>query len=194
MYIINTIFSFKRNNEILLMQIKEKIALPKEVIVETILPNGLFPGNPHFPLIIYKAAILADFSSKVIKQLLEENHWINAWVDGIYHFHHYHSNTHEALVVIAGDCRVQIGGKGAKIYDVSQGDVIILPAGTSHKNVQSSTNFKCVGAYPFHLDYDMNYGKKEEHPRVDDNIARVGLPQADPIFGKEGLLFKYWHS
>ncbi len=42
------------------------------------------------------------------------------------------------------------------------------------------------------IDYDMNYGKAEEHPLVDKKIQKVPLPNEDPIFGKKGILFDYW--
>jgi uncharacterized protein YjlB len=32
----------------------------------------------------------------------------------------------------------------------------------------------------------MNYGKPGERPPPDKNIARVALPQTDPVFGKTG--------
>ena len=38
----------------------------------------------------------------------------------------------------------------------------------------------------------MRYGKKIEHPEVDFNIENVILPKQDPVYGKEGVIFKYW--
>jgi uncharacterized protein YjlB len=51
-----------------------------------------------------------------------------------------------------------------------------------------------VGAYPKGADYDMNYGKKEEHPKVDENIRKLLLPDTDPLYGKEGPLMQHWHK
>ncbi|HHF7344544.1 TPA: cupin domain-containing protein [Legionella feeleii] len=172
---------------------KGQFPQPKEVIHELIRKNGYFPNNPEYPFLVYKnMAAFTDQTPDAIQAFLRHNQWINSWVDGIYKNHHYHSNTHELLVVIAGDCQVQIGGDQGKIYEIARGDIIILPAGVAHKNTGSSSDFKCIGAYPFDVECDMNYGKAEEHPQVVDNIKRVGLPARDPVFGAEGLLFDYW--
>ena len=68
----------------------------------------------------------------------------------------------------------------------------MIPAGVSHKNISQSSDFKVVGAYPPGQKWDMNYGKPEERPKADQNIARVSLPPTDPVYGKEGLLLNYW--
>ena len=164
---------------------------PKEVIREWIGPNGNYPNNTVFPLLIYKQAIsLDDCTTHEIQQFLKSNHWVNSWVDGVYDYHHYHSNSHETLVIIEGQATLEIGGEAGKHYDVVKGDVIILPAGVAHKRVMATTEFKCIGAYPTEEDCDMQYGKAEEHPRVDENIAKVGLPKSDPVYGDSGL--SYW--
>jgi uncharacterized protein YjlB len=167
--------------------------VPKEVIHELILPMNYFPNNARYPLLIYQQVLnVSELSAELIKEFLKQNHWLNSWVDSIYDYHHYHSNTHEALVVLAGACQVQIGGPNGRVYSIVAGDVVILPAGVAHKNVGSSVDFKCLGSYPNYDDYDMNYGKVEEHPQVDINIKKVLLPKNDPVFGSKGLLFQYW--
>jgi len=69
---------------------------------------------------------------------------------------------------------------------------VVLPAGISHKNLGSSADFKCVGAYPEGQNYDMNYGKPSERPGADLNIRKVLLPLADPLFGDSGPLMHIW--
>ncbi|RUR08659.1 cupin domain-containing protein [Legionella septentrionalis] len=164
---------------------------PKEVIHELIPANHYFPGNSRLPLIIYKEVIKSS-SPQSIQALLTENHWINSWVDTIYDYHHYHSNTHEALVIFSGACTVQIGGNKGKIFNIAAGDVIIFPAGISHKNMDSTADFKCVGAYPIDVEYDVLYGKAEELSQAEENIQKLGLPKCDPVYGKDGPLFNYW--
>ncbi|MBA3536521.1 MAG: cupin domain-containing protein [Tatlockia sp.] len=167
--------------------------LPNDLLHDLIEASEHFPNNSRYPLLIYRQVFnFSKPSADLVQNFLNVNNWINSWVDSIYDYHHYHSNTHEALVIIAGTCKVQIGGPKGKIYEISKGDVIIFPAGVSHKNVGSSQDFKCVGSYPTDEDYDVNYGKAEEHPQVDINIKKVGLPATDPIFGKDGVLFDYW--
>lgn len=171
-----------------------KTLQPQTIISEIIPENGYFPNNVVYPLLIYKIALNLENekSPESIQRLLKDNGWYQSWVDNIYDYHHYHSNTHEVLVIYNGEGVVQIGGENGKIYDIEKGDVIIFPAGLAHKSISLSNNFKCVGAYPLDIDYDMNYGKAEEHPQVDINIKHVPLPAQDPIFGKNGLLFDYW--
>lgn len=166
---------------------------PEKVIHDIIQKNHFFPNNSRIPFMVYKQAIhFTDQSAEAIQAFLKQNHWINSWVDGIYNYDHYHSNTHEALIIIVGTCTVQIGGEDGKCYDIGIGDVVIFPAGVAHKNIGSSDDFKCIGAYPVDLDYDMKFGFADEHPKVDENIKKVALPKCDPVFGKNGLLFDYW--
>src|SRR5436309_338392 len=100
-----------------------------EIIQKMIAPQGYFPGNPYYPLLIYKKA-LADMneSPRAIQLRLEKNNWCDSWIDSIYDFHHYHSKTHEVLVIISGDCQVQFGGENGLIDTVNQNDVVIIPA------------------------------------------------------------------
>lgn len=168
--------------------------LPETVICEIIPQNGYFPNNPTYPLLIYKKIVNFEniSNTKSIQILLEDNGWRNSWVNSIYDYHHYHSNTHEVLVIYKGTGVVQIGGENGRIFNIEKGDVIIIPAGVAHKSISLSDDFKCIGAYPFDIDYDMNYGKAEEHPRVDKQIQKISLPDQDPIFGKKSILFDYW--
>ena len=76
--------------------------------------------------------------------------------------------------------------------DGQSGDVIIIPAGVAHKNVGSSSDFRCVGAYPLGQSWDMNYGKPGERPQADQNITKVPLPESDPVYGIDGPLVKSW--
>ncbi|KTC68236.1 Cupin domain protein [Legionella birminghamensis] len=166
-----------------------------EILHPLILQDGYFPNNSVYPLLIYKNVLdLNGRSVEEIQAFLQQNQWINSWLDTVYDYHHYHSNTHETLVIYSGYCDVQFGGDHGKIYQVSRGDVVIIPAGVAHKNTGSSPDFKCIGSYPFDLDYDVCYGRAEEHPRADQNIARVGLPACDPVFGNQAGLFNYWKA
>lgn len=170
-----------------------KAVTPGDVIHDIIMPEGFFPNNPQYPLLIYQQTFSASHESpQTIQGWLKQNNWGHAWVDSIYDFHHYHSNTHEVLVIISGHCQAQFGGDKGAVYMVNQGDVVILPVGVAHKSVSMSVDFKCIGAYPFDVGYDMNYGKAEEYSKAIEAIKQVGLPKKDPIFGDHGLLFNYW--
>lgn len=56
-----------------------------DILHETIISNGYFPGNPHYPLVIYKNALTGMvIPTKALLSRLEQNHWRHAWVGGIY--------------------------------------------------------------------------------------------------------------
>lgn len=167
-----------------------------EIQHEIISKNGSFPNNPKLPVLLYKRAIQlpGKKGDQFVQQVFEQNNWGNTWVDSIYTYHHYHSNTHEVLGVISGQCTVMLGGENGQPFELEKGDVLILPAGVAHKRIKASDDFSCAGGYPEGRDYDINYGKPEEHPRVDENIKQVPMPDADPVFGKGGMLFEYWKS
>ena len=76
--------------------------------------------------------------------------------------------------------------------EAEAGDVIVIPAGVSHKNIHQSPDFRCVGAYPVGQSPDMQYGKPGERPHVDRNIESVPIPKMDPIFGIDGPLMEMW--
>ncbi|WP_226669535.1 cupin domain-containing protein [Metabacillus litoralis] len=145
------------------------------------------PNNEKLPVVIYQ-----QVNSKDIEKLFHKHNWLNSWTNGVYSYHHFHSNTHEVLCVVAGEAVILLGGETGESIDVSSGDVLVLPAGTGHKKVSSSSDFKVVGAYPSGMEPDL---KKEdvqcEKYRVD--INSVPLPNQDPIFGSHGPLIEYWN-
>jgi uncharacterized protein YjlB len=165
-----------------------------EIHQTTLKRNGFFPNNAHLPVLLYKQALQlpGEKPEETVQQIFEENNWGNTWVNGIYSYHHYHSNTHEVIGIISGQCSVILGGEHGTVYELTKGDVLIIPAGIAHKSIYTSDDFICVGGYPGGKDYDINYGRADEHPRVDINIKQVPIPETDPIQGREGILFEYW--
>ena len=152
--------------------------------------DGRIPNNPELPLVIYRLALKP---SKHLANDFEErfaaNGWTNSWRDGIFDYHHFHSNTHEVLGVAKGEARVCFGGEQGEILELSAGDVAILPAGTGHKRQSASDDFLVVGAYPDGRDFDICRGDPAEHDRAVSRIAKVPLPKKDPIFGQSGIVF-----
>jgi uncharacterized protein YjlB len=51
-----------------------------------------------------------------------------------------------------------------------------------------------VGAYPRGQDWDLRRGDPAEHDEVLANIARVALPDTDPVAGADGPLVELWNS
>jgi uncharacterized protein YjlB len=130
--------------------------------------NRYFPNSVH-PVLIYRKTIaLPDQKNKaaaIVQKLFNRNGWSNSWRNGIYDFHHYHSNTHECMAVCAGNANIILGGPNGKRITVQSGDVIILPAGVGHRCTRNSDDFLVVGAYPQGKDYDTNTGTAEEYKK-----------------------------
>ncbi len=155
--------------------------------------DGTFPNNALHPLVIYKGALRLSEkdTDKDVKAVLRTNDWRNAWTDGIFDYHHYHSITHEVLAVIKGSARVQFGGPSGVTLLIETGDVIIVPAGVAHKAVDLYDDFKCVGAYPGGSDYDI-VTESDNREMALENIKTVPLPANDPLYGEGGPLLSNW--
>lgn len=155
--------------------------------------DGTYPNN-ILPLVLLKQAIQSTgpISPSTIEKVFHENNWVNPWRNGLFGFHHYHSTAHEALGIYSGWVKVQLGGPDGKIVTVEAGDVVVIPAGVAHKNIDQSSGFKVVGAYPIGQVPDMKYGKSGERPNADQNIQNIDLPEYDPVYGKTGPLMEFW--
>ena len=151
--------------------------------------DGSIPNHPDYPVLVYKQAI-TDVDE--MQQTFEANGWGNSWVNGIFDYHHYHSNTHEVLGVKAGRATVQLGGATGDLVSIETGDVLILPAGTGHRRLEASADFTIVGAYPEGRDYDTLTGRPEERPASLDRIGAVEKPKTDPVYGMTGPLHEAW--
>lgn len=152
--------------------------------------DGVIPNHPKLPVVLYPGALQdkAEWSESVFNG----NGWRNSWENGVFDYHHYHSNTHEVLGVTRGSILIQIGGNDGRSFDLQAGDVIVLPAGTGHKRITASPDFRIVGAYPQGRDYNTRIEHDGKREQSIGEIAEVPLPDRDPVFGKEGVLLKYW--
>ncbi|KZZ82596.1 MULTISPECIES: cupin domain-containing protein [Bacillaceae] len=152
--------------------------------------SGMIPNHPSFPVLLYKGPILEHASR--IEELFNRNNWLNSWRNGIFPYHHYHSNSHEVLGVISGYAEVRIGGEDGQDIMIQTGDVIVLPAGTGHKKLSSSADFKVAGAYPEGMNPDQY---SESDPLLQETIAciqSVPIPVQDPVTGGIGPLHSHW--
>ena len=152
--------------------------------------DGAIP-NSSLPLLIYKAAVPADPAA--IETLFAANRWPPAWRDGVYSFHHFHSNAHEALGVARGSATVLFGGPGGQELTVSAGDVVVIPAGMGHCNLRQTDDLLIVGGYPDNAERPDTYlGRAGEYEAAVRNIAAVVAPAADPVTGGDGPLRRLW--
>ena len=146
------------------------------------------PNNPHFPVLIYHGVDAVAASPDAARQLFARHGWGGSWVDGVFGFHHFHSTSHEALAVVVGRATLELGGPQGEAFDVSAGDVLVLPAGTGHRRASSDASFTVVGAYPAGQEnYDLLRGDdRAEVTAARERIAALGPPPDDPV-GGEGI-------
>ena len=124
--------------------------MPGKVVAHLLAADGAIPNHPRWPLLVYPAALALSGPdpAALFEALFTRNGWPAAWRNGVFPFHHYHSNAHEALGVYSGEVTVQFGGDAGVKIVARPGDVIVLPAGTGHKKLSSSGQLGVVGAYP----------------------------------------------
>jgi uncharacterized protein YjlB len=120
--------------------------------------------------------------------------------------------------VFQGESTILVGcgsgssdSEGGNEIDVRAGDVIVLPAGTGHCNLQSSKDFKYVGVYPVVSNCSIIFSCFVSHftqgapqwrselgkEKIDLEVLRseilsVAMPAQDPVNGSSGPLLKLW--
>jgi uncharacterized protein YjlB len=148
-------------------------------------PGDRIPNNPRFPVLVYHDVDAASAGTDAARRLFAEHGWGGSWVDGVFGFHHYHSTSHEALAVVAGRATLELGGPQGETFEVSAGDVLVLPAGTGHRRASSDAGFTVVGAYPAgQEEYDLLRGDDQaEVEAARERIAALGPPPDDPVGG-----------
>ena len=156
--------------------------------------DGVIPNNPHLPLLLYPQALQFDASdpATVCETVFASNQWGRSWRNGIFPYHHFHSNTHEVLAIAAGRVRVQFGGEAGQVVEAQAGDVIVIPAGVGHKNLGAGADLLVVGAYPPGPAWDLCRGEASERSQALQNIRQVALPTSDPVYGSTGPLLSHW--
>lgn len=150
--------------------------------------DGRIPNHPELPLVIYKGTFKGDTVKKA-ENILRQHDWSNCWTGGVFPYHHFHSTTHEVLVVIKGSAVLKFGGENGTDISVQTGDAAVIPAGTGHKKMTGSPDFTVMGAYPGGREYDIKTEKSESAVK---EISRVPLPKYDPFTGSEAPLLEIW--
>jgi uncharacterized protein YjlB len=164
------------------------------VIAHPLAASGGVPNHPRWPLLVYPGvvAIAGADPASAFEALFDRNRWPAAWRNGVYPFHHFHCDAHEALGVYSGEVTVQFGGEAGVVVTARPGDVIVLPAGTGHKKLSSRGELGIVGAYPVGQHADMRTPVLSSLERSVAAVQRVALPQRDPVYGEGGPLFTHW--
>lgn len=150
--------------------------------------DGIIP-NSRLPVLLYRQVPLQGTDrAAALERLFAEHVWPPQWRYGVYDYHHYHPNAHEVLGVAQGQATLRLGGEQGQDVSVAAGDVVVLPAGTGHRSLESSADFLVIGAYPpGQEDFITQRADPAVHARSLELIAQVPLPATDPVTGREGL-------
>ncbi|RBR07512.1 uncharacterized protein FIESC28_10593 [Fusarium coffeatum] len=141
-------------------------SLPEPILYH-IKPTKLVPNSPK-PLLLYKEAFVKDgqVDRTAAFDTLRSNNWDVQWLVryGQHQRAHYHSQTHEAMIVVHGPGKIRWGvadlsenwedhtygqayEDGGIEVDVEVGDLFVIPAGVSHKSYDpdaKSASFGCL--------------------------------------------------
>ncbi|KIX07127.1 uncharacterized protein Z518_05104 [Rhinocladiella mackenziei CBS 650.93] len=161
-------------------------------------PNKHAPNN-DMPVLIYRDCLPLPLSEDRTTGFLEAHAWVKKGVWGHIPRRHFHPNTHECYGVFQGSSTILVGcgtndTDGGEQIDVQAGDVIVLPAGTGHCNLQSTPDYRYIGVYPEGAPKWRNeLGEEainlEEYQK---EINGVDLPLQDPVNGADGPLLQLW--
>ncbi|HEY8564973.1 MAG TPA: cupin domain-containing protein [Beijerinckiaceae bacterium] len=150
--------------------------------------------NNTLPLVVRRGAITPDSNDppSAFERVFEKNGWTNTWRDGIFDYHHYHSNAHEVLGIVSGTATVMFGGEGGETIPLTPGDVVVIPAGVGHALINDSGELAVVGAYAGGVEPDIIRDDPPAIVAARKRVAAVPLPDTDPIDGANGPLAKLW--
>ena len=124
------------------------------------------------------------------EQIFAASAWRPSWRGGVYDYHHYHSNAHEAFGVLSGRGQLRLGGAQGIDIELKVGDALVLPAGTGHCSRWASDDLLLLAAYPKdHLELDLIRADPQAHDAAVARIAQVSRPPCDPLGGD---LTKWW--
>jgi uncharacterized protein YjlB len=157
--------------------------------------DGQTPNNPRFSFILYRSPVdlsHAKDPAAIFEDLFSSNGWKPAWRNGIYPYNHFHTGTHEVLGIARGHARARIGGENGREIELRAGDVVVNPAGVGHRRLSASRNLLVVGAYPEDCRYDEPRPDEVNYDEATENIAKVGVPATDPVYGHDGPLKSLW--
>ncbi|TFK47408.1 cupin domain-containing protein [Heliocybe sulcata] len=155
--------------------------------------HGLVPNSSATskPMLIYHSVFSPSATKSSISAHLSKTNVIEPhWTYSMYPTSHFHSTTHEVLIILRGSARLLFGGEAnpEKVEtDVCKGDAIVLPAGMAHRLVEDkSGDFQMLGCYPVGAArWDMCYGKEGEGD-VEGRIKDLKWFEKDPLYGSEG--------
>ncbi|WP_442864838.1 hypothetical protein [Bosea sp. NBC_00550] len=128
------------------------------------------PNNPRLPVLVYEAAFSPETPdlAAAMEKRFAENGWPPQWRNGIYDFHHYHSQGHEVLGIAAGSADITLGGPCGRDLTIRAGDVLLLSR--RHRSLSR----RSIGRFP--RDRGLSARPERRHPA---RCADCGDPGCD---------------
>jgi uncharacterized protein YjlB len=155
-------------------------------------PDEGIPNN-SLPLVFWKGRLPGEArSGGGAAALFLRNGWQGTWVYTVFPYWHFHTRGHEALACVSGRARIGFGGDHGITTDVEQGDVCVIPGGVGHKRVESSEDFQMAGCYPPGQEGDIVKPGDIAVEAAAQLIARLALPETDPITGLADGVVAAW--
>ena len=142
------------------------------------------PNNARFPALILANVLCGANEPDDIHAMFKQNGWTGAWTWEVFPYHHYHPDAFEALAVAQGGATLMLGGPQGEEFDVNAGDVVILPPGYGHRQIEKRDGFTVCGAYPPGQE---DYTTLRDSDGYDDGVLETMLavpePKTDPVYG-----------
>ena len=142
------------------------------------------------PLLIYRQVFTKTASTADVERHLRSIGIVEPqWRYTMYSTDHFHSTSHEVLTIVSGRAKLCFGhmdSPDAVQEQAEKGDVILVPAGVSHRLIEDVTgDFQMVGSYPVGCSWDMCYGSEGERAK-NQGISELPWLSSDPVYGQDG--------
>ena len=147
--------------------------------------------NSQLPVLIYRDTASGEGLENLFRQVFSANGWGGLWTGAIFGYDHFHSNAHEVVGVVSGEAILGLGGASGKRVEVSEGDIVIVPAGTGHRRVRGSSGVMVIGAIPSGQGEHDIYADLQSCTDYRTRIGAVATPN-DPAYGAAGALAAAW--
>ncbi|KAF9872830.1 cupin domain-containing protein [Colletotrichum karsti] len=187
------------------MAVDEEQTPPETYLVK----RTAYCPNSDLPVLVYRG-VLGGLDEDGVSERLQSNGWVKKGTWGTIKLQHFHPNTHECYGIFQGRSELVFGegssdapGTGVRCQ-VRAGDVVVVPAGVSHASVPEDESaageedeYRYVGVYPEGSpDWRYELGKKsfEEKGGLVEEVAGVGVPRHDPVYGLGGPLVTIWKT
>jgi uncharacterized protein YjlB len=155
--------------------------------------NGRMP-NSRLPLLVYRNVFQCRAAE--MEARLRGNQWMPTWHSPIGFFprHHFHSQSHELIVLIRGEACGQFGGHDGRPATLRKGDAVVIPAGVGHAGISITPDLFVTGAFPAgRCVLDFRHGDEDQYDELVETAAAVPIPY-DPFFGRTGPLRELWRA